>query len=157
MCKPLTEKLLLYHMSFLHILLAKKILITNYQFKICVALLFSKYSPFRLWGLVVYSSENMLLYPKLNNLFHFPVLKNFFFGIWVSENRKLKGYAILKTIQELDLTLISRYNFHILDSYFHKHEQEVLSLVSTMNSFLMHLSSITKTGKKVAYLSKHPR
>ena len=99
----------------------------------------------------------MLLYPKLNNLFHFPVLKNIFFGIWVSENRKLKGYAILKTIQELDLTLISRYNFHIVDSYFHKHEQEVLSLVSTMNSFLMHLSSITKIGKKFAYLSKHPR
>lgn len=50
----------------------------------------------------------MLLYPKLNNLFHFPVLKNFFFGIWVSENWKLKGYAILKTIQELDLALISK-------------------------------------------------
>ena len=99
----------------------------------------------------------MLPYPKLNNLFHFPVLMNFFFGIWVSENQKLKGYAILKTIQELDLTLISSYNFHILDSYFHKHEQEVLSHVSTINSFLMHLSSITKIGKNFAYLSKHPR
>lgn len=98
----------------------------------------------------------MLLYPKLNNLFHFPVLKNFFFGIWVSENQKLKGYAILKTIQELDLTLISSYNFHILDSYFHKHEQEVLSHVSTINSFLMHLSSITKTGKKLHIYQNTP-
>ena len=56
----------------------------------------------------------MLLYPKLNNLFHFPVLKNFFFGIWVTENRKLKGYAILKTIQELDLMI----NLKVQLSYF---------------------------------------
>ena len=56
----------------------------------------------------------MLLYPKLNNLFQFPVLKNFFFGIWVSENRKIKGYAILKTIQELDLMI----NLKVQLSYF---------------------------------------
>ena len=56
----------------------------------------------------------MLLYQKLNNLFHFPVLKNFFFGIWVTENRKLKGYAILKTIQELDLMI----NLKVQLSYF---------------------------------------
>ena len=61
----------------------------------------------------MYSNENILLCPKLSILFHFLVLKSCFFGFLVMQSKKCEGYAIQKTIQELDLTF-SRYNFHVI-------------------------------------------